>query len=416
MPGISEWLFKRRIQKRWHMMKVLSGLIIDFWVAVYLVIPALVLFVSTYRDWWQALPAWYLPAYQGLWAAVIAWLVCRGKTRTYLTRADLVLVYPNRSEFARLLTYGQIVSTLLHSLPLILVMVLAYPFVHHVQEVRLTAWLGMGAWVLALKAIVLNINWHLSQRLGKWRLRLTTAIAFVIVLWGWYGLAEPYFSGRSTFFPLLWAVVLAMILAVFLSRRFRINDWDSLMAEEEYLDIDMMPLFLGHGAQVEQQGRSGQVHIVKGRMGIPFQPARVFTYFFLKHLLRKKNLWTQFGQFYLLAAVIGLQNVPFWVKIGFIAAILIALGATLQLFWKEHSQDLFLGMLPLSWEDVKQGIKLVFYLMTLPLVLLVPVASLTGKPTWGSGLAAAISLVLLAVIVSDYLSLKTTILFAHPAD
>jgi len=413
MQHISVWLFKRRIQNRWHVNRVLLSLIIDFWVAIYFIIPALVLIVSTYREWLQALPAWYIPAFQSLWIVLLAMLVSLGNTRTYLTRADLVLVYPNRQEFKMLLTFGQILSTLLHLIPPILVMFLAYPFFYHVQGINIASWLWIGVWVLLLKIIALNINWHLSQHMGRWMLRLIGTVTFALIMLGWYRVIDPYILGHTTLFPMLLSLLPVMILAVFVGKRFRINNWDNLMAEEEYIDIDRMRLFLGNAAQVEQQGSRGQAHIVKGRMGISFKRSRVFTYFFVKYFSRKKQLWKEFGQFYALAIVILLQNLPVWIKFISIAALLVATGAILQLFWKEHSKDLFLRMLPLTWGDIQRGLKIDFYIIAAPFGLFIIIASLLGKLSWGFCLFALIGLLLLTVITTEYLALKATVLFTN---
>jgi predicted ABC-type exoprotein transport system permease subunit len=413
MSNISIWLFKRRIQSRWHVNRVLLSLFIDIWVAVYLIIPALILIVSTYRDWLQALPTWYLPAFQSLWIGLIILLVSLGKTRTYMTRADLVLVYPNRQEFKILLTLGQILSTLLHFIPLLVVMFFAYPFFYHVQGIKIASWLWTGVWILVLKTFFLNINWHLSQHMGRWGMRLIGAVMFVVLMLGWYLVIEPYMLGRWGLLPALFSVLLVIILVVLVGKRFRINNWDYLMAEEEFIDIDRMRLFLGNAAQVEQQGSSGQAHIVKGRMGIAFKRSRVFTYFFAKYFSRKKQLWKQFGQFYALAAVILLSRLPAWIIFVSIAAILVATGAILQLFWKEHSKDLFLCMLPLTWEEIQQGLTIVFYIIAAPFGLFVLIAALLGQLPWGFCLSALIGLTVLTVIMTSYLSLKAAVLFTN---
>ena len=413
MPNISVWLFKRRIQNRWHVNRVLLSLFIDIWVAVYLIIPALILLVSTYREWLQALPTWYLPAFQSLWIGLIILLVSLGKTRTYLTRADLVLVYPNRQEFKILLTLGQILSTLLHFIPLLLVMFFAYPFFYHIQRINIASWLWITVWILVLKILFLNINWHLSQHMGRWGMRLTGAVTFAVITLGWYRVIEPYMLGRWTLLPVLFFVLLVIILAMLVGKRFRINNWDNLMAEEEFIDIDRMRLFLGNAAQVEQQGSSGQAHIIKGRMGIAFKRSRVFTYFFAKYFSRKKQLWREFGQFYALAVLILLSNLPAWIIFVSMAAILVATGAILQLFWKEHSKDLFLRMLPLTWGEIQQGLTIIFYIIAAPFGLFVLVATLLGQLPWGFCLSALMGLVVLTVIMTSYLSLKAAVLFTN---
>ena len=410
--GISEWLFKRRLQSRWHVSRVLLGLIIDIWVAIYMIVPALILIVSIYRDWLQTLPVWYLPAFQSLWVILIAVFASQGMPRTYLNRADLVLIYPNRRQFKKLLTYGRILSTLLKSIPQLLVLLFAFPFYYHVQGVNLTVWIWVSLWILVIETAIMNINWHLSQRLGKWIFRFVRVVAFVLFMLGWYGFVEPYILGYATILPLLFTMLLSIILALIFSSLFRVYNWDAVVAEEEQIDIERMRLFLGNAAQVVQQGSNGQAHIGKGRMGIPFRKSSVFTYYLVKYFIRKKQLWSQFGNFYALAVLILVQNVPVWVKLVFMVSILIILGVLLQLFWKEHSQDLFLRMLPLQWGDIQQGVKIGYYLVLGPFCMLFLITALLGI-MWWNAVVVVIGLLLLASLISGYLALRTTVLFNY---
>ncbi len=410
--SISTWLFKRRLQGRWRVDKELLMLTLDFWVALYIVIPALIFIGCTYSEWLQALPNWYRTDFHGMWAALIALLVTRGILRTYLDRTDLVLIYPHRQQFRKLMVYGQILSTFLKSLPLLLVLFLAYPFFYHVQRVDIHAWLLIAFGILVFKIIVLQINWHLAQYLGRWFFRLYSAGMFVVLLWGWHLIIEPYLLGDYPIISLVFAIVLAITLMAFINRKFKICDWDAVVAEEENQDIDKMRLFLGTAALVEKQGKSRQIHVGKGRMGIAFRPSRVFTYFFVKYFIRKKQLWQDFGQFYALAGVVLLQNVPFWAKSVFMIAILLGMGGMLQLYWKEHSQDLFLRMLPMQWDDIHQSIRISFYIILCPFCLLFLLV-LPGKAVWWRSLAFLPGLFLIASLMSNYLSLRVSVLFNY---
>ncbi len=409
---ISAWLFKRGLQGRWRVGKELLMLTLDFWVALYIVIPALILIGCTYSEWLQALPNWYRTDFHGMWAALIALLVTRGIPRTYLGRSDLVLIYPYRQQFRKLMAYGQILSTFLKSVPLLLALFFAYPFFYHVQSVNIHAWLLTAFGILIFKTIVLQINWHLVQHLGRWFFRLYSVGMFAVLWWGWYRIIEPYILGNSTIISLVFALVLAIALTAFINRKFKVCDWDAVVTEEENQDIDKMRLFLGNAAQVEKQGRSKQIHIGKGRMGIAFRPSRVFTYFFVKYFIRKKQLWQDFGQFYALAVVVLLQNVPFGAKSVFMIAVLLGMGGMLQLYWKEHSQDLFLRMLPMQWNDIQQSIKISFYIILWPFCLLFLLV-LPGNTVWWQGLAFLPGLFLIAGLISNYLSLKVSVLFNY---
>jgi predicted ABC-type exoprotein transport system permease subunit len=410
---ISEMLFKRRLRYRLHIFKELIALIVDFWVSLYIVIPGLMLAVSSYIQLLHTLPEWYLPTFQSLWPIIIACLVILGIPRTYLARADLIFIFHHKSDFRKLLNLGQIISLVLKSVPVILALMLAYPFYHHLQNTALNTWLWLSLWVLAVKVMVLLINWHLSNHLSSWVYKATMLIVGLAFYCSWLSVAAPFLlhPGLNLWLALnsiLWFAFLLLVI-----RLLPIHNWDKVTAAEENYDLSMMRIFLGYGAHVQVGGRVGKARWGRSRLGIAFHKNSTYTYFFVKYFLRKSSLWMLWGQFYLLAGFLLVQAVPFWFKLVFMIGTLASMAFMMQIEWREHSQDLFLRMLPVRWEDLQHGIAGALRLLLIPLSVLFVFIPIAGNGTWWEGLIGALAILISALAISEYLSLRISVLFNY---
>ncbi len=406
-------LLKRRLFYRLHIIKELLSLIIDFWVSLYIIVPGLILAGSSYLELLQSLPAWYSPVFQVLWPLIISLCVAVGSARSYMIRADLIFVYHHKADFSRIINYGQIISIILKSLPVILVLVIAYPFYHHIQQIDLNTWLWLSLWVVAIKVMVLLINWYLSNRLSSWAHKATQLILALVFYWSWLNVFAAFLQHEDTNLCLNLNGFLWLAAFILIKWLLPINNWDRVAAAEENYDISMMRMFLGYQAQVQVGGESGKALWGQSRWGIAFNKKSTYTYFFIKYFFRKRGLWVLWLQFYLVAGFLLVEAVPFWYKLIFMVGALSALGFMLQMIWQEHSQDLFLRMLPVRWEDLQHGITAVFRLLLIPLCILFALVPAAGNGTWLEGLLGLVVILISGLAISRYLGLRVSVLFNY---
>ncbi|PKM76730.1 MAG: hypothetical protein CVU90_11135 [Firmicutes bacterium HGW-Firmicutes-15] len=406
-------LLKRRLFYRLHIIKELLSLIIDFWVSLYIIVPGLILAGSFYLELIQSLPAWYSPGFQVLWPLIISLCVAVGPARTYMSRADLIFVYHHKSDFRKIVNYGQIISIILKSLPIIIVLVIAYPFYHHIQQFDLNTWLWLSLWVLAIKVMVLIINWHLANRLSSWTLKAAQLMVALAFFWSWLTVLAPVLQPEDAKLSLALNGCLWLVMLILIKKLLPINNWDMVAAAEENYDMSMMRMFLGYQAQVQVSGKAGKAWWGRSRLGIAFDKKATYTYFFIKYFFRKRGLYFLCGQFYLLAGFLLVEAVPFWYKLVFMIGALSALGFMMQMVWQEHSQDIFLRMLPVRWEDLQHGITTVFRLLLIPLCLLFVLVPIAGNGTWLEGLVGLVIILISALAISRYLGLRVSVLFNY---
>lgn len=406
-------LLKRRLFYRLHIIKELLTLIIDFWVSLYLIVPGLILAGSSYLELLHSLPAWYSPGFQVLWPIIISLCVAVGPARTYMSRADLIFIYHHKSDFRRIINYGQIISIILKSLPVILVLVIAYPFYHHIQQFDLNTWLWLSLWVLAIKVMVLLINWHLANRLSSWTYKATQLMVALAFFWSWLNVFAAFLQHEDAKLCLTLNGFLWLVAFILIKRLLPINNWDMVAATEENYDMSMMRMFLGYQAQVQVGGRTGNAGWGRSRLGIAFNKKSTYTYFFIKYFFRKRGLWLLWGQFYLLAVFLLVEAVPFWFQLVFMIGTLFAMSFMLQTLWQEHSQDIFLRMLPVRWEDLQHGITAVFRLLLIPLCILFALVPMAGNGTWLEGLVGLVVILISGLAISGYLGLRISVLFNY---
>ncbi len=65
-------------------------LILDFWTALYIIVPLFIILFYTYQQWLTALPAWFRPEYELLLVLLLAVVAVKGNLRMYIVPADLV--------------------------------------------------------------------------------------------------------------------------------------------------------------------------------------------------------------------------------------------------------------------------------------------------------------------------------------
>jgi hypothetical protein len=206
----------------------------------------------------------------------------------------------------------------------------------------------------------------------------------------------------------LWLI--ASILVIHL---LPIKNWETVAAIEEHCDLNMMGMFLGYQAQIPLAGKSGTVRWGRSRWGIAFNKKTTFTYFFVKYFMRKRSLWKLFGQFYLLAGFMSFQTTPLWFHVVFAGGTLTAMGILLSMILKEHSQDLYLRMLPVQWEDLYYGISRIFLLLLIPFSVLFILVPITGNSSWLEGLLGAVILFISALALSRKLSARVAVFFNY---
>ncbi len=392
---ISRFLFRRRIISRWRLVKDLTGIVIDFWVGLYILIPALLFTLSWYLDLYQSLPSWFLPEFQPLLTVLIGASAIWGMPRTYISKADLVFLIHKQDVFKQLYEDGLMFSILLLCLKTIIVLIFVYPFFLHIEQLTTANWIIVGGWTLLINVAFSLINWVVFLGLSSPARWLFRAVEMAIFLYLWSGAVVPFIRTGEILYLILSGIIWP--LALILSARFLPpRDWELVAEWEQYQNAWILRLIPGNQDGGRISGKKIQAGLLsRGRWGFHFRSENALAYFFMKYLLRKRGLKKELTMFYILAFSFAILSVPLWFKLLFLTAIVMACTFWIEISWNENSTNIFLRMLPLDFHDISKGISSSIQITLLPLTVTALAGSAISGASWPeTGLIALVILVL----------------------
>ncbi len=400
---INRFLFKQRISYRWRLVKDFTEIVIDFWVGLYILIPALLFILSWYRDLFQSLPSWFLLEFQPLLIVLIGTAAIWGMPRTYLSKADLVFLFHKQDVFKRLYENGLMFSILLLCLKTVIVLIFVYPFFLHIEQLTTANWIIIGGWTLLINIVFSLINWLMLLRLSSLARWLFRAVEMTIFLYLWSGVVVPYIRAGETFYLILSGIIWPLVLI--LSARFLpIRDWELVAEWEQYQNAWILRLIPGNrDGSGRIPGKKAQAGLLsRGRLGFNFRSENALTYFFVKYLLRKRGLKTELTMFYIMAFSFAILSVPLWFKLLFLTAIVVACTFWMEISWNENSTNIFLRMLPLDFQDISKGISSSIQITLSPLVVTALAGSAFSSASWNETVLIALVILLLILILPVY--------------
>ncbi|MEA4925502.1 MAG: ABC transporter permease [Syntrophomonadaceae bacterium] len=370
------FLWHRRLSARLKLILEGFKLIVDFWTALYIVIPALILLVYTWLQLLVGLPSWFVPAGEVLLVPVLAWFMASGSPRSYLNETDLTFLQPGSGEFNRLFRVGFLSSLALNNLWILLLMVVLFPFYLHLEAVSLPVWLGVGLWILILRTTFMQILFLIRAWVSRLGFRVLYFMGFIIA---WNVVTLPFIrTGGTLYMTLMLGTALFMLVMAMLARLFLpINNWTRLVQDETSYDIQLMGHLLGYAAKPARK-RNGTSIWSQHRFAIPFSKRYTLTYLYVKYFLRLKLIWLIFMEIGAVCLAVSLSAVPYWVILCFLAAGDLMLGLLVRSLVAENSGKLDLYIRAFDNRDVINGLRSLYIIMMVPLAFLPVFSGLAG--------------------------------------
>lgn len=325
---------------------------IDWTVALYLVIPGLILAGYEVWSWWQALPAWAeaLPAIY-LYSPLVGFVVS-GTLRCYYEEADQLFLFQHRSWMRTLLVGGMLYTVGVRCLGLAAAALIVAPLVHA----------GIGLSVPAairiyVTAVLANVLFMLVKQMPFWDrpgwfsgLRRTMVLAVGGMLF--YGIAH-----LSAVNAMVWSLLLfGLVLALGVALRARLNRKGSLMQDirrEQRARLKWVALLLSLAdadvAQPRNPRRRPWWFRNSGRLFRKADQRYILAESIVKASLRNRQKWNIYGSvlaayaFALLAVPTDSIRFALWMAFAFLMAYMA------RLFVKEGMGHPFIRMFP--WPD-----------------------------------------------------------------
>ncbi|MEF3313684.1 ABC transporter permease [Paenibacillus sp. GYB004] len=342
-------LFARRLKSEWKFQYKVWKMAVDWTVALYFVIPGLLVAGYNYTLWWRDMPAWghYVPELALL--ILLYFASCSGSLRLFLEEADQLFLIRNQIWMNRLKGWG-IAYSLTAAAPLSAAATcLAAPFLVKVHQ--------YGSARLLLLGAVAALNGMLMQLAGRWiALRLPR-------LTGWFAQAGCFLALGAMFlyaarlemgwgWSAVWAVVLAAGTVLLVRVRMRMTGTFYQDAAYEY-DQRMKFAALLMGYVVPKPAKllkrkkpwllAGSRHLFRKRT-----PDRVLAETIVKSFFRSGTQLKLYIQF-TLACSFALLALPVIVKWVFWLGVSFLLAYWIKMYGKEVMASSFLKLF--RWQD-----------------------------------------------------------------
>ncbi|MZP30402.1 hypothetical protein GTO91_11830 [Heliobacterium undosum] len=121
-------LFLRRLRSEWRFQYDLWKTVVDWTIALYLIIPALLLFADAYRSWWLAPPLWLAGLPAVIPQSLLLLFIFTGRMRIFVEEADHLFLLRQRSWHRRIVALGIFYSLGKELLLTVLLFLLLAPF------------------------------------------------------------------------------------------------------------------------------------------------------------------------------------------------------------------------------------------------------------------------------------------------
>lgn len=365
---LAVFLWYRRISARLKTVCEVLKLVVDFWTALYIVVPSLIVLVVLYRELLVGLPAWFTPEWEIFLVLGLAYFMVSGSPRSYLNETDLTFLHPNSQEFQRLFRIGILSSLALNNLVVLLMIIGLFPFYLHLEAVALQVWLGVGLGILILRTAFLQILFLLRARGSRLAFKGLFLLGFMAA---WNQLLIPFIhTDQALYEALMLGIALFMLVLAMLLRSFLpINNWAKLVQDEANYDIRFMGQMLGYAAQPVRK-RNGASVWSQQRFAIPFDKSSTLTYFYVKYFLRLKLIWQTFMQIGAVCLLVSLSSLSYWAILGFLATADLMLGLLVRSAVVENKEKLDLFTQALDKKDSLKGLRNLYIIVMVPLIVL----------------------------------------------
>jgi ABC-2 type transport system permease protein len=404
-------LFYRRLRSNWQFQLQTLKMAVDWTVAVYIVVPALLLAGGTYRSWWIEPPEWFaiVPA-EALFVLMFLFSV-NMTVRLFVEEADQLFLLQRRrwirGVVGRALAYTFAVQTAAIGI----VLALLTPMVlkgGHLNAGEWAAWCGLTVLFRPALSLMLHL---ISRRLSRIKRIVSLAIGVVAAAVVYFSAAGAVQKGQIVYLVPL-AVALLLLLTALVRRRLSVSD--TFLQDVE--------------AETKAKMRLAQVILSQVLPKPPkLRRHRPFLFRNSGRLFRKrtaeyglaeaglKSFWRSAAHMRLYIQFVSLGSaavwlVPDWIKALVWLLILVPLGLWLRNFWLETLESPFVRLFSWRNQDVtKAAERTLFWLLWPPALLTGFAAGASGWSWLGALLAIPLS------IGIAYLAAQWAAVFSRPA-
>lgn len=400
-----EKLCYQRIISEWKYNFGVWRTVIDWTVALYIVIPFLAFMGYQYMEWWETTPPWLELLPFSFFAAASLLFAWSGTIRVFLKEADQLFLWNRHQWINSLIRKGITYSILSSLITSVFFFLLLAPLLTGHYRMSIDALISLG-FITFLVKIVLGLSKQLLaltfHGFKQWMILrgffLFSSFLFITCI--------PYLlSNYTLYIPCI--LILLLIIRILIGKRFTINGSFLQDIEREYQEkLKYVTFLLGvSGVTIKNpKKQKKQPWLFRNSEHIFHQRTAVngLVEFGIKSMLRSKQrirLYISFV-FICLLAVLGFSTLKWliWLILAFILTNFVSAD------WKESMRSDFIKLFPWKKEDTHLATRRFLFLTTLPGLMIISAAMGFQTFSWIGAIAVLPVSVGVAFLMSNIVS------------
>lgn len=397
-------LFIGRVISDWKYQYEVWKTVVDWIVALYIVIPFSAFFIYTYLSWWRAVPWWldYIPL--NALAVIIFIFAWSGTIRIFVEDADQLFLLQRNVWISRIINYSLSYSIIYNLVVTSLLLIIIAPFLmlHYTFSIIGVVWLT--AFVFVLKNCMGLAKQLIELRFKGWTKRIIRYVVFVISTVYVMQSVVLLISGKSLFY--LSILVLLIVSGNLLYKRLNLKGtFVEDVAREQTCKLRLAKFMLQNtGTYVKRPRFSRKRPLLFRSSNLIFKkrnPVNGLVEVFLKAKVRTEKDVMLYLRMIGLSSLAILLFPPYygWL-LWFILSIMIT--NVVWLLWQEAIMDPFVRLFPWLPESKTAAMRKAIFLMALPGQVILGVVVVVKTHSWMVGMV----MVPITILTGYYMAKK----------
>lgn len=208
-------LFIHRITNEWKYQIRIWRVAIDWTVALYFVVPTIIVTIATYIHWLHAPPIWLHQVHFSMLASILFFFIIQGNIRVFVEEADMLFLFQKKQWIRHLKKWGIAYFIATNLFVSLLLFIILSPFLlsyYNITSSQIIIWYIVFVTLKTLTGVNKQLAYHYFSGwklgLSKWLIYLLTGI--------YYCISMIWFDNTSLFFLVIF---IPFILLLFLLHR-----------------------------------------------------------------------------------------------------------------------------------------------------------------------------------------------------
>lgn len=375
--------FLRRWWSDWRFQYQVWRTVIDWTVALYLIVPSLAILIDRYLAWWKEEPSWLSPLPPSSLVGMAFLLVWLGSLRLYIEPADQLFLLQRTEWMRRFLRTGLLFAWIKQALESLWITVLLWPLFRQKMDVSFPAVVAWWIWIWQAKACVALVKRRLTVMERPFLKRVWTVLFFIAAGIGFVTVGYEGIDNPAVLFTA--ATILLGCWMIWMRMRVREQGtWLQDMAYEQTQRLKWASFIMGKSGVLNRPSywvkKRPWLFPRSGRIFRKQTAAHVLAEAVIKSFFRNGQQLIQYGQ---LVGVCTMAVVvsPFWLRWGLWLLFSLLLGLWVRSYWRGWcSHALFRVWFP-EGSIPKSGFIIAF--SVLHLLGFLPLSVAVGIPSFG---------------------------------